>query len=202
MYIWQWYPAWVNNANSSLSDKNPSGILRRSCWSWRPLKILKTLAIATSLCCSAELDGKTLLLKILHALVVGHKEIEWKWSETSNPLASLHSARRCCGMLGEKRHPQSCPIGRTQHVTSPNDRQSVLTSAKVVWLMRVITFCLDLKQIPQEGIPRILNPIKKKKKKKLMAGWVIDPLGETTTLVLLNEHVAKVASKYAIMYID
>jgi hypothetical protein len=68
--------------------------------------------------------------------------------------------------------------------------------------MRVITFCLDLKQIPQEGIPRILNPIKKKKKKKLMAGWVIDPLGETTTLVLLNEHVAKVASKYAIMYID
>lgn len=66
--------------------------------------------------------------------------------------------------------------------------------------MRVITFCLDLKQIPQEGIPRILNLIKKKK--KLMAGWVIDPLGETTTLVLLNEHVAKVASKYAIMYID
>ena len=54
--------------------------------------------------------------------------------------------------------------------------------------MRVITFCLDLKQIPQEGIPRILNLIKKKK--KLMAGWVIDPLGETTTLVLLNEHVA------------
>lgn len=46
-----------------------------SCWSGRPQKPLNNTVSALVLGCPLELDGKTLLPKIPHALVVMHREI-------------------------------------------------------------------------------------------------------------------------------
>lgn len=57
-------------------------------------------AIAITLGCSSEPDGKTLLMKTSHILVTGYRELEVDELEALSFLASVHSEGRCyvgCG---------------------------------------------------------------------------------------------------------
>ena len=73
------------------------------------------LVVASALGCLSELNGKTLLLKSLHILATGHKEIEMQLSWTRPPNEVLLSCNSCKLLtLPEKTRPLgSKSLGRS-----------------------------------------------------------------------------------------